>query len=372
MNDLRLDETAARARRLLASGPAAGLARATESSYARVGPPGPRDVQAIAQQLKLARATTQPTTTDPDRLATSLVERAQAAMTAIESGASLGSIGDSDAIALESVIRTRGRPALAIEGPRIEGLDPRKHPGSSFWSIPLNDHEMELIQVASVTGAVTVRDMLTGAPAQVRGTAWLIRPDLAMTNRHVVFPETGVRFAKRVAGQPTAAAIKTDFDVMLDFAFDDGPPRTERRHVTEVPYVSEEGDQVDVAILQLAGTSSASPPLSLAGAASASKQVYLFGHPGPVALVPDDVQAVFGNPNGRKRVCFGELMAADPRPGELVHDASTIGGFSGGCVLTFGSTDVSGLHYYGHPVRGNRAITAQALRTHAVAAFFTP
>jgi hypothetical protein len=52
-----------------------------------------------------------------------------------------------------------------------------------------------------------------------------------------------------------------------------------------------------------------------------------------------------------------------------MHDASTIGGYSGGCVLPFLTNEVVGLHYYGDPLTGNRAFTAAALRAHPVAKF---
>lgn len=368
-----MDNVAARARRLLSSTPAGAAGGASESSSARAGPPDAADAQAIARQLKRVRRETAAAPSDSsdlDRLAASLVERAQAAMKALEHGASPGTLTDDDTAALESVIRTRGRPALAIEWPRIQPIDSVRHPGSDFWRIPLNDHETQLVRVAGAAGAVTSRDTVTGAPAHVRGTAWLIRADLVVTNRHVIFPDTGPRLAKRGAGRPTDAALKPDFELMIDFAFDDGPARADRCLVTGVAYISEDSDPVDVAILRIAGTPADGVPLTVARAAGTSTQLYLFGHPGRLNGVPDEVQAVFGTPDGRKRVCFGQVMPADPaHPSEMAHDASTIGGFSGGCVLTFGSTDVGGLHYYGDPVRGNRAITAQALLAHPVGAF---
>ena len=375
--DIRLASAASRARTLLGSRPSTSPAGATESSRSRSGPPDQADVQAIARQLKRARMETPGgipgrDPTELDRIAASLVERARAVMNRLESGASAGTIGEGDALALESVIRTRGRPALAIEGERIAAIESDKHPGSDFWRIPLNDHETQLVRVAGVTGAVMVHDTITGGPPEVRGTAWLIRSDLVVTNRHVLFPASRQnRLAKRLTGRSTEAAIKPDLQVMVDFAFDDGPPRMRRCLVTGVLYVSKDDDPVDVALLRIAGAAADASPLSLADNGLASRQLYLFGHPGVLRDVPDEVQAVFGTPNGRKRVCCGELMVAEPaRPGELAHDASTIGGFSGGCVLVFGSTDVTALHYYGDPLRGNRAITAGALRAHAVAAFF--
>lgn len=378
---LRLDGAASRARLLLGSrgGGESSDAAAIESSRTRVGPPGNADVQAIRRQLMHARKSDTPRAAIAGRdeaaevtaIATALVERARTVMTALESGASTGSIDLADAVALESVIRTRGRPALRILGDEVESLSSDKHPGSGFWRPLLNDHEAQLAQVANVTGAVMARDKLTGAPPWVQGTAWLIKPDLAITNRHVVFPPSpGVRLAKRQPAKATEARIKDDFELVLDFAFDDGPARNIQRLVTGIPYVAEERDPVDVAILQLAPAASVASPLELALAPNVARQLYVIGHPGPIPDVPDKVLAVFGTPNGRKRVCFGELMPADTvGPGEFGHDASTIGGFSGSCVLAFTSSSVVALHYYGDPLRGNRAITAATLRSHLIAAY---
>jgi hypothetical protein len=111
-------------------------------------------------------------------------------------------------------------------------------------------------------------------------------------------------------------------------------------------------------------------PLSLAVETFDSDQLYVIGHPGRMRNVPEEVLAVFGTPNERKRVSFGELLDPDAeRPSEILHDASTIGGYSGGCVLGFGSPAVVALHYYGDPINGNRAITAEALKAHAVTRF---
>ena len=292
-------------------------------------------------------------------------------MQRLEQGAALSSIDDKDSAALESVIRTRGRPALAIEGPRLEPIDDEKHPGSGLWRTFVDDFEDNMMRVAGATAAVLVRDTLSGRPPVVCGTAWLVGDGVMVTNRHVVLPPDPPRPAKRVDAEPTRATMKTGFGFMVDFALDDGPARDGKSIVTDIPFVSADGDAVDIAVLRIAAVPAGAAPLKVGVKAPASKMVYLFGHPGAMPTVLDDVQAVFGTPNGRKRVCFGERMPDDPaHAGDWIHDASTIGGFSGGCVLTFADTDVAALHYYGHPLIGNRAIPAAALRSHAAAAFF--
>jgi len=111
-------------------------------------------------------------------------------------------------------------------------------------------------------------------------------------------------------------------------------------------------------------------PLALMREEFDSDYLYVMGHPGRVAEAPEEVLAVFGAPDERKRVSFGELMDEDPqRSQELLHDASTIGGYSGGCVLGFRTREVAALHYWGDPVTGNRAFKMTALLAHEVGRF---
>jgi V8-like Glu-specific endopeptidase len=104
--------------------------------------------------------------------------------------------------------------------------------------------------------------------------------------------------------------------------------------------------------------------------AEAPADLFVVGHPGLMLQVPNEVQAVFGNPDGRKRVSFGKRLGAGGRIGVLGHDASTVGGYSGGPVVGIKGDGVAGLHYYGDPVNGNLAVTADALRAHESFAHF--
>lgn len=370
-----MDDTAIRARALFGKKTAAGSPAAIESSHTRTGPPDQRDAEAIARQLRSAAGAERvpglaDNTENMARLAAALVEQAQQVVNALEAGASAGSFSDAQMVALESVIRTRGRPALKVEDGGLETLDDARHPGSGFWRIPVSDHEAQLLRVAASTGAVIARVLAGGGASIVCGTAWLIAPNLVMTNRHVLFPPIGTPLAVRKPQHPTEADFRPDIELFMDFAHEEGTARNGRVAIDGVPFVAEDADPVDVALLRIAAKPDGAITLPLATAADVSRQLFLVGHPGVLAAVPADVQAVFGTPNGRKRICFGEKLGANAAlAGVMGHDASTIGGFSGASVLAFGSAGVSALHYYGDPVRGNRAITAETLRAHAVAAF---
>lgn len=381
--DLRLERAAPRARRFLAPRPA-GSAESTgqEGAGPRLGMPDEEDARLIARKLRQAApaATSlagRDAAREADALAGTLVARARDAMLRLLGGAVDGALGAGEAQALEAVLHMRGRPALRVEGPRLESLDPVKHPGSEIWRSFLDDHEAALARVAGSTGAVRVRDRLAGATPWVQGSAWLAGGDRVVTNRHVLFPPPGgQRLARRRPGEPTAARLREQLEVQVDFAFDNGSPRAAALNVVEILYVSEEADPVDVAVLRLAVPMPElrPPPLILARTEFDADQLYVVGHPGRIAtdLVPEAIQAVFGSPDERKRVSLGELM--DPlaaRPHDLVHDASTIGGYSGGCVLGLLTQEVAGLHYYGDPESGNRAVLSTALLAHPVARFFS-
>ncbi len=369
-----MDDAAVRARALFGKKTSAGGPAATESSHTRTGPPDQRDVKAIAEQLQVAAADggvgdLANHAEHMQRLAAALVEQANGVVNALEAGASVGSLSDAQMVALESVIRTRGRPALKVEDGGLEALDDTRHPGSGFWRIPVADNEAQLLRVATSTGAVVARVLAGGAPI-VCGTAWLIAPHLLMTNRHVLLPPGGTPLAKRKPQRQTEAELSPDVELFMDFAHEEGTARDGKAAITAVPFVAHDADPVDVAILRIASAPAGVSTLQLVTAADVSRQLFLVGHPGVLDAVPAAVQAVFGTPNGRKRVCFGEKLAASAaQQGVMGHDASTIGGFSGACVLAFGGAGVSALHYYGDPARGNRAITAEALRAHPVAAF---
>jgi hypothetical protein len=381
----RLERVAPRAHKLfsaIAGRNEEGMAEAAgghESTEARGGP-NHLDVRAIARQIRRNAAT--PTATlagrnldvEADAIAAQLVARAREVLSQLQRGAPDSAISGEDAVALEAVLRTRGRPALNVEGDRIEAIDPQKHPGSDFWRRFLDDHETTLVKVASAAGAVIVKDRVGALPPWVQGTAWLVKPDLVVTNRHVLFPPIGgMRLARRVPGAVTQAKFKSDLEITIDFAFDDRQnPRPISCAVLNVVYVSQDSDPIDVALIKIGPPGGAAQqlasPLSIATKDEDYSYLYIVGHPGKMPKVPEEVLAVFGTPNEKKRVSFGETMDPEqPLPDQIVHDASTIGGFSGGCVLAFLKSDVVGLHYWGDPLKGNRAFTAAALRAHEFA-----
>jgi hypothetical protein len=361
---LRLERTAGRAARLFG---AAGAGGGHESSGARRGLPGEADRIAIARRLLVATAEggTAMSEVQAAGVAEALVRAAGEGLEQLAGSAS-PVLTTRAAVALEAVIHVRGRPAVKVLGETLEDI--RQYPESGMWKMLADMHEAELLAAVDATAAVRVSDPLLPGWDWVQGTAFLVSETMALTNRHVLFPPAGgTRLARRVPGT-TTATLKRSYDVQLDFAFDSGAPRQIRYRVVDIPFVAEDSDPVDAALLKverLAGTAPAALPISKED--FDADRLYLVGHPGILASVPEEVLAVFGTPDERKRVSFGMVMEGDDaRERDVLHDASTIGGYSGAAVLGFASPEVRALHYWGDPVRGNRAVPAAALRAHPV------
>jgi|GEM_PF-1615207 len=330
------------------------------------GMPGPADADLIAERLLREAGQTGRSLARPEAqgLADRIVSDATRAVLALD-GAPDWRLDASQTAALEAVIHTRGRPALRVFDTVFEDI--RSDPHSSLWATVLTIHEQRLRATCNATAALRVQDTLLGGEPFVQGTAILLAPGLALTNRHVIFPPVGgLALARRFPGT-TRAALKSSLTLTLDFAHDAGTPRPPKMRVTGVVFVAETADPVDAALLTvepLEGT----PPVHIALSALADPaldRLYIVGHPGHMFNVPDDVQTVFGTPDGRKRLSFGELMVPwESGAAEIVHDASTIGGYSGAAVMGFGDGEVHALHYWGDPTYGNRAVVAARIRAH--------
>ncbi|WP_298326999.1 trypsin-like peptidase domain-containing protein [Asticcacaulis sp.] len=371
-NDPGLDTAACRARHLLGGRTTIGGGHSEALELVagrRSGPPDHGDVMSIKARLMAASRVGGGhglADEEANGLASHLVDTARRTMEAFEGGASSGMVGAEDALALEAVIQTRGRPAVRVVG---DGLDPDGFipPEDDRWRQIADSHRRMLLDIAGTVAAVRVRDAYNPSFTWVQGTAWMLADGLAVTNRHVLFPPPGgTALARRVYGS-SSARVRRDYFVELDFAFDNGPARQHVCKVIDVPWVAAEVDPVDAAILRvelLQGPTTGRLELAQ-GDGGDLGSLFVVGHPGRMPEIPERVRLVFGDPDERKRVSFGEAMN-DPgaRPGEIVHDASTIGGYSGGGVFSFLNRSVEALHYWGSVTAGNRAITAAALRAH--------
>ncbi len=301
---------------------------------------------------------------EAEGVATKLVTEAMKAAETLSNGAPAHSLRPSQVLALEAVVRATGRPAVRVDGNDLEDLT--LYPEAAMWRLVVDNHRAAIMTACRATAAVRVVDLLAGSMTWVQGTSWLLSADTAITNRHVLFPPFGgTRLARRIPGTQTAR-LRKDLTVSLDFSFHDNPPSQVVYRVVDIVYVASENDPVDAALLKIEPISGKANALTLTTKPLDDlERLYVVGHPGLMQSIPKDVRKVFGDPDEKKRVSFGELMEPLVRPSDdIIHDASTIGGFSGGCVMDFLATDVTGLHYWGDTAQGNRAVSAAAIRGH--------
>ncbi|OAI84707.1 trypsin-like serine peptidase [Pseudomonas putida] len=331
-----------------------------EAGFPAVGLPGAADADAIRQRLIQHPQISE---LEAKALAQRLVTLANTGLKRLEEGAQEWQLNEQELSAFEAVIQVRGRPALRVDDDDLEDLD--RHPGSAFWATYMDLHRKRLELANGATGAVRVRDAWGNAWGQ--GTAFLVGPDLVLTNRHVLIPPgPGQPLVQRLPGT-NQAQIKKDFNLTIDFAFERTRQGQRCYRVLDVPFIATPDDPVDAALLRIEAVADSAPLVVSRDSIEQLDHLYVIGHPGRVLVVDDRVNAVFGTLDDCKRLSFGRRYALDGfDPPELVHDASTFGGYSGGPVFGFDELRVRALHYWGDPQVGNRAISATALQRHVV------
>ncbi|MFN3641329.1 MAG: DNA/RNA non-specific endonuclease [Gemmobacter sp.] len=193
------------------------------------------------------------------------------------------------------------------------------------------------------------------------GTGFVVGPNLLMTNRHVAQVFTagvgrqGLRFLpglgagvdfRRERHAPDAPLLRLAAPVMIH------------------PYW-------DMALLTVEGLPEAVAPLALSpepAEALAGRRVAVVGFPAFDPRNPADVQMeVFGGVFGVKRLQPGRITGTAPAASiagtvpAMLHDASTLGGNSGSCLIDLATGAVLGLHFGGRYLVTNHAVPAGAL-----------
>jgi hypothetical protein len=365
---VQFESTGARARALLGGGASGSGNGSHESAGAQGGLPGERDAARLARRIAVDTAVAALAPDAPMRIAEELVRQAAAAMDKLMASNDDRTLTDADVVALESVISVRGRPAVRVLGGRLDSL--AQHPGSDIWQEYITDYETAIVRAASATGAVMVTAAETRGQPWLQGSAWLVRPNRVVTNRHVVLPPPGLGVPIVEADGTGGWRVRRSIAVSVTFDADGRPnARQIQRRISKSVFVAESTDPVDIAVLEIEPRDDCRPLRLQPDEDGAPSNLFVVGHPGLTQQVAAEVRAVFGNPDGHKRVSFGKRLRA-ARTGILAHDASTVGGYSGAPVLNIKGEAVAGLHYYGDPVNGNLAVASGALRAHAAAAHF--
>jgi endonuclease G len=256
----------------------------------------------------------------------------------------------------EAIIRREGRPVLFVRDDRIDAM------AGDFWRSRL---EAARARIEALLPAVGRVDLARHPLRKWAGTAWLITPEVVVTNRHVA-----LAFGYKEDGEfvldidPLGQKVETTVDFRHEHE------RAARRvfQVVRVLHVEDPGDgRPDVALLQVARRDESDGPLPerilLAEADAAPGAVVgAIGYPAWDGDRNDAavMSTLFGDVYDVKRFLPGEVM--DSQAAYLSHDCSTLGGNSGSVVVDFATGRAVGLHYAGYYEDRNFAVKASTLR----------
>ena len=253
---------------------------------------------------------------------------------------------------LEAVILPDQRPAVDI----LRGDYQCSHP---LW-LDLNGTAIRdrLLPLFPAIGRVDV----PGHPSMLHaGTGFVVGPDLLMTNRHVAelfvsgVGRTDLRFVP---------GIRPQVDLLRER---DNPAE----HILKVTRAEMVHPWWDMALLRVEGLRPDHPVLRLSTREArdlTGRRLVVVGYPAFSPYNPADVQQqVFGGIYGIKRLQPGLLGTEEMLAGlwgdvgSVRHDASTLGGNSGSCLIDLETGEVLGLHFAGTYAVANYAIPAGAM-----------
>jgi endonuclease G len=250
--------------------------------------------------------------------------------------------------ALESVVLPLARPTLLVQDNDFANAP------LEYWQQRLNAARAKIKQCIREVGRVELKnhDRL-----EWNGTAWRVRPTVAVTNAHVAqefVARKGAKWVFRTNSSGKSIHSRIDFKEEYD------RPEEEELAVTDILYL-EEGDGPDMALLQVEGGPEHNPGIELADNVAPNCEVVAIGYPKYDSSVPDPdiLVSIFGGIYDVKRLSPGVINGADARL--LQHDCSTLGGSSGSAIVDLATGRAMGLHFGGAYTISNYAVPAPVI-----------
>lgn len=284
-----------------------------------------------------------------------------------------------DRMGLEAVVLLTGRPSLEIKDGDLD-ID-LTDPDVAEWQGVLALARSRMKKTIASVGRIDT----SGSHV---GTGFVVAPGVVMTNRHVLealAEEKRKRNGTRTwtfGGAPTIDFLE-EFDTTAEKRF------TLRKVLFSGPVKIGNQSQVrklDIALLEVDRTNEAGDalpaPLKLAKSselAQAKSEVYMVGYPARPSQLPltggsddqqliDALDRVFRFRYGGKRLAIGTIthtlgtVPSDTRHWAIGHDATTLGGNSGSCVVALnGDNTVLGIHFGGRYFAYNSAHVLSAV-----------
>lgn len=254
--------------------------------------------------------------------------------------------------AVGSIIVNFGRPAFLVQNGQFPSKSNNNRKGGlppNWWI--LEDYRKRIEKTFRSVGRIE------HSPDEPGGTGFLIAEDVVMTNHHVAD-------AFCFGGDDMKWTIRESTKPRIDYAEEYGSRLDCEFAVKEIIGIHE---NLDIALLRVETKSRQGTylpePLVLDSELPSpveGRKVYVVGYPfqGSADDDPEDVNLVFNNLLGYKRLQPGEARAVDSHRCLLYHDCSTIEGNSGSCVVDLEKNTVIGLHFSGKLIRECNAAVA--------------
>ncbi|MFO0553863.1 MAG: DNA/RNA non-specific endonuclease [Polyangiaceae bacterium] len=253
----------------------------------------------------------------------------------------------------EKIILREGRPSILIQN---GSFIPEGEPALRGLLITARSNLERALQ------AVGRLDVEANQHSRHVGTAWMVAPRVAVTNRHVakefaLYGHGDFPIRRDIVGRNYAAYI--------DFKREYQRSDELRFRVQRVLYMSPDDDEsADFALLELEESARLPSPIKL-GLEKAQPD-WAFAAIGYPAFDPgeDDQLAMrdyFGRAYGVKRLAPGFVLDRDTPGWAFAHDATTLGGSSGSVLVALDSSSAIGLHYGGVSGEANYAVRASVL-----------
>lgn len=224
----------------------------------------------------------------------------------------------------------------------------------------IKDVRKALVKPISAVGRIELSDHDT---YEWCGTGWRVEEDLIVTNRHValLFAERqGPIFKYRLNQMGKQVRARVDFREEYKGI------GSEEFGIAEILWIADDTDTApDMAVLRIKKDAGLPPPLSLAiKNAGVGQQIAIVGYPAKDSRNDSTVMAdIFQNIYDVKRFAPGEVVTPGVDTWYLTHDASTLGGNSGSCVIDLATQEVVGLHFGGSFRKTNYAVKASVIKS---------